>query len=446
MRASSPFRLAACLIVIAASGCDNVQWGGAELAFVPPPPKEQEAGPADEEPGEDRLPEGPLLHLVHAQGGGIGTLVPIAEISGDSLRRLEADDWERYGNRLIAEHYRAGDELALFRAGARVGTFIIQSAEVPPESVCPRVPRVTGIMELGPGAGDATEFLALRKTDAPAPPQPAAAPQPTRAMQVLAPILAERLLRARSAPLPGNWQRAMAQLTPIPIAGSEEPGFAATFLVGDTLGPGLDDAGSSLFFVATPQAQSGYEPVFAEYNDYASTGKAAPRLVDYLDWDRDGQVELLLQYYGVADTWFAAVGRAGSQWRTIFQHRCPPSAAAPPAEQDSAQAGASSTRQASSQPTEPAPAGQQQTSPRPRQQPAPEPRQQAAPPAATRADTAPVPSGVGVRPDTTRRDTLPAQSRAAFGPDTTRLHPVAQPVQDTVTRRDTLRRDTIGEP
>src|SRR5690606_23588292 len=267
MRASSPFRLAACLIVIAASGCDNVQWGGAELAFVPPPPKEQEAGPADEEPGEDRLPEGPLLHLVHAQGGGIGTLVPIAEISGDSLRRLEADDWERYGNRLIAEHYRAGDELALFRAGARVGTFIIQSAEVPPESVCPRVPRVTGIMELDPGAGDATEFLALRKTDAPAPPRPAAAPQPTRAMQVLAPILAERLLRGRSAPLPGNWQRAIAQLTPIPIAGSAEPGRAAAFLVGDTLGPGLDDAGSSLFFVATPQAQSGYEPVFAEYND-----------------------------------------------------------------------------------------------------------------------------------------------------------------------------------
>jgi len=399
MRASSPFRLAACLIVIAALGCDNVQWGGAELAFVPPPPKEQEAGPADEEPGEDRLPEGPLLHLVRAEGGGIGTLIPVAEISGDSLRRLEANDWERYGNRLIAEHYRPGDELALFRAGTRVGTFVIQSAEIPPASVCPRVPRVTGVMELGPGAGDATEFLALRKADAPAPPQPAAAPQPTRAMQVLAPIIAERLLRARSAPLPGNWQRAMAQLTPIPIAGSADPGFAATFLVGDTLGPGLDDVGSSLLFVAAPQAQSGYEPVHAEYNDYASTGKAAPRVVDYLDWDRDGQVELLLEYYGVADTWFAALGRTGNRWRTIFQHRCPPPAA-PAAPQDSAPAAAPATRRASSQPAEPASA---------RQQPAPESRQQTTPP-----------------PDTTRRDAAQTQPE-----------PVVRP--DTVIRRDTLR-------
>ena len=417
MRASSPFRLAACLIVIAASGCDNVQWGGAELAFVPPPPKAQESAPGDEEPGEDRLPEGPLLHLVRAEGGGIATLVPIAEVSGDTLIPLEANDWEAYGNRLIAEHYRAGAELALFRSGARVGTFVVQSAEIPPADVCPRVPRVTGVMELGPGAGDAVEFLALRKTDAPAPPQPAAAAQPTRAMQVLAPILAERLLRARSAPLPGNWQRAMAQLTPIPIAGSNDPGIAATFLVGDTLGPGLDDDGSSLFFIATPQAQTGYEPVHVEYNNYASTGKTAPRLVDYLDWDRDGQVELLIQHYGVADTWFSAVGRTGNRWRVIFQHRCPPTAA-PAAPPDSAQAaGTAATRRASSQP---APA-QQET--------APQPRQQAAP-----------------TPDTTRRDTLQARQQPVARPDTTRPEPAAPPRQDSVVRRDTLRRDTLRLP
>src|SRR5690606_15126841 len=274
---------AACLIVIAASGSAKAQGGAAELAFVPPPPKAEEPGPGGDEPGEGRLPEGPLLHLVRAEGGGIATLVPVAEISGDTLRRLEANDWEGYGNRLIAEHYRAGAELALLRAGGRVGTAIGQAAQIPPASDCPRVPHVTGVMELGPGAGGATEFLALRKTDAPAPPQPAAAQEPTRAMQVLAPILAERLLRARSAPLPGNWQRPMAQLTPTPVAGSDDPGVAATFLAGATLGPGLDDDGSSLFCIALPQEQTGYVPVHAEYNEYASTGKAAPRLVDYLD-------------------------------------------------------------------------------------------------------------------------------------------------------------------
>src|SRR5690606_41892314 len=164
MRASSSFRLAACLIVIAASGCDNVQWGGAELAFVPPPPKAEETGPDNDDPGEDRLPEGPLLHLVRAEGGGIATLVPVAEISGDTLRRLEANDWERYGNRLIAEHYRAGAELALFRAAARPGTFIVQSAPIPPASVYPRVPPAPGAMQLGPVAGGATDFIAYHST------------------------------------------------------------------------------------------------------------------------------------------------------------------------------------------------------------------------------------------------------------------------------------------
>src|SRR5690606_25191814 len=256
MRASPPFRLAACLIVIVASGCDNVQWGGAEVAVVPPPPRADESGPDEEAPGEDRLPEGPLLHIVRAQGGGIGTLVPVAEVGLDTMIRLDASDWERFGERLIAEHSRPGAELALFRSGARVGTFVVQAAEVPPPSVCPRVPRVTGTLELGAGAGGATEFLALRKSDSPAPPQPAVPREPTRAMQVLAPILAERQLRARSAPLPGNWQRAMAQLTPFPVSGSDDAAFAATFLVGDTLGPGLDDDGSSLFFIALPEEQT----------------------------------------------------------------------------------------------------------------------------------------------------------------------------------------------
>src|SRR5690554_7978092 len=52
----------------------------------------------------------------------------------------------------------------------------IRDADVTGVQTCALpISRVTGMMELGPGAGGATEFLALRKTDAPAPPQPAAA-------------------------------------------------------------------------------------------------------------------------------------------------------------------------------------------------------------------------------------------------------------------------------
>ncbi|HEX7091113.1 MAG TPA: hypothetical protein VF192_13315 [Longimicrobiales bacterium] len=460
MRASASFRLAACLIVIAASGCDNVQWGGAELAIVPPPPKTQERSGDADGPDEDRLPEGPVLYLVRAGAGGTATLLPIAEISGDTLRRLDATDWERYGTRFIAEHLRPGTELALYRAGGRVGTFITQAAEVPPAAVCPRVPRATGTLELGPAAADATEFLALAKADAPPPTAPAAsAPEPTRAMQVLAPNLAERLLRARSAPLPNNWRRAMAQLVPFPLAGAADPAFAATFLIGDTLGPGLDDDGSSLFFIAMPQAQAGYVPAHAEYNEYASTGKVAPRVVDYLDWDRDGQPELLLEVYGTSDAWFAAVGQVNGEWRTTFQHRCA-RPATPSADSAAARA---ATRRASSEPP-PAAAQPRQTRPAarprttqtpPRQETTPG-RQEATRQEATRQET-PSRQDTARRPepqradtarqnapprDTLRRDTL---RQGAVQRDTARRDTLRQgAAQRDTARRDTLRRDTLS--
>jgi hypothetical protein len=45
--------------------------------------------------------------------------------------------------------------------------------------------------------------------------------------------------------------------------------------------------------------------------------------MDYLDWSRDDQPELLLQVYGVNDTWFEAVGRGrDGEWRRIFRDRC----------------------------------------------------------------------------------------------------------------------------
>jgi hypothetical protein len=137
------------------------------------------------------------------------------------------------------------------------------------------------------------------------------------------------MLRDRGAQLPGDWGRAMAQLMVIGLSDPRNPGFSATFLVGDTLGPGLDDAGHSLFFVAMP-AQLGYDTVYVSFHAYARSGKAAPEVVDFLDWDRDDWPELLLRVYGSRSTWFEAVGRGeDGRWRRIFSDRCE---TAPPAD------------------------------------------------------------------------------------------------------------------
>ena len=116
----------------------------------------------------------------------------------------------------------------------------------------------------------------------------------------------------------------------MPVEGGADPGFATTFLIGDTLGMGADNVGYSLFYVGTP-AQFSYDTVYVDFTNYPDQGKAAPRIVDFLDWNRDDQPELLLQVYGVRDTWFEVVGRgADGTWRRTFRDRCQNAANATP--------------------------------------------------------------------------------------------------------------------
>ena len=313
-----------------------MSWGGIDVTVLPPPPRPS-GGPAPGiEPGAERLPEGPILFHVDASAGG-GSMVPVAEISGDTLIPLRATaDARVYGENFIAEHMRQGSEFVVFREGVRAGTFIVSGAALD-SSLCGPVPRASGSLELGEAGTGVGEFLALERVQAPQVPRRAAQPlEATRAMRVLAPIYADKLLRNRQAGLPGNWERAMAQLAVIRLSDTRNPGFTSTFLVGDTLGPGLDDAGHSLFFVAMP-SQLGYDTVYVSFHDYARTGKAAPQVVDFLDWDRDEWPELLVRVFGARSTWFEAVGRdTGGRWRRIFSDRCEvePTPAAPPSRPD----------------------------------------------------------------------------------------------------------------
>lgn len=322
------FRPVSLLILTIVLGCDNVNWGGADVTVVPPPPKATmpSASQPSDEPGDEPLPQGPVVYYVARTAEG-AVMVPVGEVVGDSLRPVRARrDARLFAERFITEHMRQGSEFVLFRAGLRVGTLLVQSASAPPGDACTTQPRALGTLELSAQAAGATEFLALSQLQAPQVPRRLPEPmQPTRTMTFVAPILAERMLRRRRAQLPSNWQRAMAQVTPIPVFTGQQPGFAATFLVGDTLGPGLDDMGTSLFFLAVPSAaQVGWDTVYVDFRNYPDDGKGAARVIDFLDWDRDDHVELLLQVYGVSESWFEAVGRGpNAPWRRVLSDRCP---------------------------------------------------------------------------------------------------------------------------
>lgn len=301
-----------------------MEWGGVDMAVVPPPPK---AGPveSDLEAGE-RLPENPVLYYV-TRDSARATLIPVGEVVEDGLAPIRpGDDAEVFGSRYIAAFLRQGAEFTLFHRGRRAGTLIVDTASVPSEGVCHRLPRASGRLELSGNAGGASEFLAMTRTQAPEGRMiPGDSVQTERRMQVVGNIMAERALRARDAQLP-NWSTARRQLFPFPVSETQDPGFTATFLVDDELQVGNDDVGYSLFIVYTPQAQTGYDTAYVDYTSYTASGKAAPRVVDFLDWNRDGSPELLLEVFGSRNRWFEAIGAVDDEWQRIFQDRCQPGA------------------------------------------------------------------------------------------------------------------------
>lgn len=317
-------RAAAGLIVILIAGCDNVSFGGADVAVVPPPPRAAALPEGAVEAGVEPLPTGPVLYYVGRTADG-AYMTPVGEIRGDSLAPIRSTgDPGTFGNRFIAEFMREGGEFTLFSRGRRAGTFIVQNAALPPAPACPLLPTANGVLELSAGV-QAVEFLALARADAPVIAARTAPPEVGAGVRSrVAPILAERILRARRAQLPGNWARANAQVLAFPAMNLPDPAFAATFLVGDTLGPGLNNEGHSVFFIAVPtRDQTGWDTVYVNFRNYPETGKAAPRVIDFLDWSRDDQADLLLQVYGVNDTWFEAVGRGrDGGWRRTFRDRC----------------------------------------------------------------------------------------------------------------------------
>jgi hypothetical protein len=314
-------RLLPLLIVSALAGCDNVQWGGTQIEIVPPPPP---AGSVQIEPdpqafAEFGLPRGPVLfHIRRTEQGA--QLVPVAELSGDSLRTLRRPAGvspEAYEARFRETVIPAGGQFRVFRRGAAVGTFVAQSNG--PATEC-GVPTVYGSATVVAAATDADQFLAFRDGLAPEVRGEFTPLQITGSIRTYASIVAERLILQNGLPRPRSWQGAQRSLEPIEIMPGGHPEMVATYLVGDSLAVGPGDAqGYSVFYMADYQTSSGYNPIYSEIHDYRRDGKIAPRLVDYLDWDGDEAQEVLIEEFRRSDRGYAMIAQGNDGWQKVWE-------------------------------------------------------------------------------------------------------------------------------
>lgn len=323
--------LAACLS-LGVVACD-VEWGGARLTIVKAPERARTAETADTAEGEVaieplRLPEGPVLFRVwRVDAGARAEPIVAAGAALGAIAPPAPDRWGEYAEAFRARYYVPGSELALYRDGVRVGTFRLEAAGSDSLGSCPALV-AEGRVELSPAAVNLSEFIAAEK-GLYAPGEGFRIPDLRPEARELAAVLADRLLRQRR--WDDAWRPRTAQEVRAVWLGEGPPGFAATFLRGDSLAIGSASAeAAALFLVADYDRTLGYVPRHAEYQRYAEGDKRAPRWVDRFDADGDDQLEWIVLALGSRTRWYEVYDVTGTSWRSIWSGRQPLCEIAPP--------------------------------------------------------------------------------------------------------------------
>jgi hypothetical protein len=265
------------------------------------------------------LPTGPLVfHIVQGEGGN--RLIPIAELSGETIRPVRRPSGvspEAYESRFRETVIPLGAQFDVFRRGARVGTFVAQQNG--PVTPC-GVPTVMGSTTVVAAAVEANQYLAFRQGLSPAVRGEYSPPQVTSTIRTYASILAERLILQAGLPRPRSWPGAQRDLQAIEVMPGGHPEMAATYLVGDDLAVGpAQPEGYSVFYIADFETRRGYTPVYSEVRDYRRTGKAAPRVVDYVNWDDSPAPEIVVEVFGTDQSWYQVIAQRGEAWEKVWE-------------------------------------------------------------------------------------------------------------------------------
>lgn len=324
----------ALLIVLAASACDNVEWGGVQLQMESPD------GPVDSvqaeldslvvaEPAGPVLPEGYTLFAASRGEGDRVTIRPIAEVQPDTLLPLPLNrDQPGFWDVFVEARMKPGTALTLFAEGVRAGTARIQSVDFQP-GLCAPAPVAEAVLELLPAAAGASRFVALLEgTGLPQEYREFLPREHTYDQRVAGLALATEAISRASAPWPGSVLETRADMHAFALDGDRDGAFAATFLFQDALRVGRPLTSSAYgIFVLGTGGPIDYDLAYMDYRP-VQNGKAATRFFEQGDWDGDGEAEILLEVFGEETQWMAALDRRNGRWVRVFEERCEPGAPA----------------------------------------------------------------------------------------------------------------------
>jgi hypothetical protein len=311
-------------IVIVATGCDNVEWGGVEVDLSSPSDRlVSESSPEVTEVVEsiDTPTIGPILYLGH-RAGIEATLVPVAEIRPNGLFPLEASGSAEASRAFAAEHLSPGLEFTLFSDGARVGRLTAERFSVD-QQYCGVRPQIRGPIELTPSAATVQTFLALPRQEGNA-----------FAYGAYSPVVPTRDLRITSLNTMQEVIPTVGALWPVSVLGIRQdvqmfrarsggaPTVVATFIYADELSVGPAARGAYSVFLASDDDGTGYRGSYVDYRLFSRDGKGSARYFDHLDVDGDGIDEMVLEFMGENSVWLSALGRRGESWVETYRDPC----------------------------------------------------------------------------------------------------------------------------
>lgn len=318
------------VILTVPTGCDNVEWGGAEIRLEAPPPvptAEVEDTEEEEEETLEPVTLGPLVYLVERTGpGGDATILPIAERRGLMLAPLpDPAETPDLVERFPLNRWEEGTEFILFDQGLPAGRFFSLGTSQADDRFCLARARGTGVVQVRPEAMARSRFFALRSDEVDrimTPHQPLPALQMTDGVRNASLDAARTLIPRRQIPWPPT---VLGIRRRIDLFGAPDGSrsVVASFIFGDDLEVGRPEPQAYSLFLVARDGGDGFTPTFSWYRPAAAGPKAFPGFLAAHDLRRTGEMDLLVEMFGVESRWLAILGREGTDpTGMVYQDPC----------------------------------------------------------------------------------------------------------------------------